>query len=349
LQIRVETGATATGRAAAGRDGSPSCRKSSLEELTLDQAKAEQGRPIAILQTGDIRIGAPIPAALEIIRFSSPAELGAAASAIRGVAAAGKTQIDAEFLRHLPKLEIVASLGVGFDRVDMDAARSAGIVVTNTPDVLTEEVADLTLGLLIATVRAIPAAERFVRSGAWADGKQFPLSSSLRNRRIGIVGMGRIGRAVARRCEAMLLPVSYFGRAPKAGLTNRYYADLRELARDVNTLIVSVPANKQTKGLIDLQVLQALGADGVLINVARGSVVDEPALIQCLQSRTILAAGLDVFADEPRVPAELLSLENAVLLPHVGSASTVTREAMGDLVFANLDSWFAGRGPLTPV
>lgn len=267
---------------------------------------------------------------------------------IRGIAAHGNLPIDAALTEKLPALEIVSNFGVGYDRVDVKHAAAKGFMVTNTPDVLNEEVADLTLGLLLATIRQLPQADRFVREGKWTSGG-FPLTASLRGRAVGIVGLGRIGKAIAKRLDAFGIPVVYFGRRHQNAVDRRYYSSLADMARDVDTLIICAPGGKETDKIVDAGILEALGPQGVLINVARGSLVDEQALIAALRKGTILAAGLDVFADEPRVPAEFLSLQNVVLLPHVGSASQVTRDAMGQLVADNIISWFDGRGPLTPV
>ena len=248
-----------------------------------------------------------------------------------------------------PKLEIISSFGVGYDHVDSAYAREHNIMVTNTPDVLTEEVADVAMGLLIATLREFVKADRYVRSGLWQT-QNYPLSvGSLRDRKVGIVGMGRIGQAIGRRLEASLVPVSYHSRNPAAGVSYKHYPDLIEMAKAVDTLIVIVPGGASTAKMINADVLKALGPRGVLINVARGSVVDEPALIAALKSGTILSAGLDVFAAEPNVPDELKAMQNVVVLPHIGSASVVTRNAMDQLVVDNLKNWFAGKPPLTPV
>lgn len=272
----------------------------------------------------------------------------AALNTVRAVAAAGHRLIDAEVIAKLPKLEIIAKFGVGYDTIDVEAAVAAGVTVTNTPDVLTEEVADLTLGLLLATVRQIPQAERHLRAGKWLTGG-YPLSPSLRGRKVGLVGIGRIGEAIARRVEAMNIDVSYFARNQRPNLPWAYFNNITDLASAVDVLIVIVPGGAETQHLVDKNVIAALGANGIIINVARGSVIDEAALIEALQHKTILAAGLDVFEHEPQVPQALLDLENVVLLPHIGSATLTTRESMGDLVFANLKSWFAGKGPITPV
>jgi len=249
----------------------------------------------------------------------------------------------------LPNLEIISSFGVGYDHVDARAAAKRGIVVTHTPDVLTEEVADTAIGLLLCTVRELPQAERHLRAGKWLD-DNYPLSrATLRNRTAGLVGMGRIGRAIARRIEAFGVPIGYHTRQPRLDLPYRHYPRLIDMARDVDTLIAIVPGGPETRNMIDAAVLEALGPDGILINVARGSVVDERALIASLKDRKIFAAGLDVFVNEPAVPAELLALDNVVLLPHLGSASVFTREKMDQLLVDNLLAWSRGQPPLTPV
>lgn len=268
---------------------------------------------------------------------------------IRGVVAAGgRAPVDEAVLAALPALEIVANFGVGYDNVDADAAGRRGVIVTNTPDVLTDEVADLAVGLLIATVRRLPAADRFVRDGHWPKGA-FPFTATLRGKTVGILGLGRIGRAIARRLEAFGLKIAYCGRSRQADVAYPYFATPRELAAACDAIVVVTPGGGETQRLVDAPVLEALGPEGFLVNVARGSVVDEDALIAALLAGTIAGAGLDVFADEPRVPAALIACENAVLLPHVGSATHATRGAMAQLVVDNLQSWFAGKGALTPV
>ncbi|MCS3445527.1 MULTISPECIES: 2-hydroxyacid dehydrogenase [Bradyrhizobium] len=269
---------------------------------------------------------------------------------IRGIAVTYHTMAtDKTALALFPKLEIIGSFGVGYDHVDSAYARDHNIVVTNTPDVLTEEVADVAMGLLIATLREFVKADRYVRSGLWQT-QNYPLSvGSLRDRKIGIVGMGRIGQAIGRRLEASRVPVSYHSRNPSKDVSYKHYPDLIEMAKAVDTLVVIVPGGASTAKMINADVLKALGPRGVLINVARGSVVDEPALVAALKSGTILAAGLDVFAAEPNVPDELKAMQNVVLLPHIGSASVVTRNAMDQLVVDNIKNWFAGKPPLTPV
>src|SRR6185437_1401717 len=274
----------------------------------------------------------------------------AVAEKIRGIAITyNSVRGDAKTLARFPKLEIVSSFGVGYDHVDAHYAREHNIMVTNTPDVLTEEVADLALGLLISTLREFVKADRYLREGNWSR-QSFPLSAgSLRDRKIGMVGMGRIGQAIARRLEASLVPVVYHTRNPIAGLSYRHYPDLMEMAKAVDTLVLILPGGPSTTKIINAEVMKALGPRGVIINVARGTVVDEQALIAALKSGTILAAGLDVFEKEPNVPDELKALPNVVLLPHVGSASVVTRNAMDQLVVDNLKAWFAGKPPISPV
>jgi lactate dehydrogenase-like 2-hydroxyacid dehydrogenase len=268
---------------------------------------------------------------------------------IRGFARGNGFPIDNGLIDDLPRLEIIANFGVGYDGIDFAKVAERRVIVTNTPDVLTEEVADTAIGLLLMTVRELSAAERHLRSGAWAAEGPYRLTATMRARTAGIVGLGRIGLAIARRLEAMLVGVVYHNRTPRADVPYRYYANLHEMARDVDTLVAVLPGSAATTGIIDASVLRALGRNGVLINIGRGNAVDEPALIAALRDRTILAAGLDVFANEPNVPAELIGLDNAVLLPHVGSASVYTRDAMGQLVSDNLTSWFERGEPLTPV
>jgi lactate dehydrogenase-like 2-hydroxyacid dehydrogenase len=276
--------------------------------------------------------------------------LGAeAAGRIRGIAVTGLVPTNAAVLSRFPKLEIISSFGVGYDHIDAKAAAEHDIVVTNTPDVLTEEVADTALGLFIATAREFIKADRYLRSGLWLT-QPYPLSvGSLRDRKVGMVGMGRIGQAIGRRLDASLVPVVYHSRNPAAGVSYKHYPNLIEMAKLVDTLIVITPGGPSTANLINAEVMSALGPRGIIVNVARGSVIDEPALIAALKSGTILAAGLDVFAQEPKVPDELRAMQNVVLLPHIGSASVVTRNAMDQLVVDNLKLWFTGKAPMTPI
>lgn len=257
------------------------------------------------------------------------------AAGVRAIATRGKVRVDDALMARLPDLEIVANFGVGYDTVDAAAAARRGVMVTNTPDVLNEEVADLTLGLLLATVRDIVQADRFVRAGGWK-AAAFPLGPTLRDRTVGILGMGRIGKAIARRLDAFSVPVVYHTRRPQPDVSYRYYPHLVDMARAVDVLVVIVPGGPATRHLVNAEVLAALGPDGIFINVARGTVVDEAALLAALKERTILAAGLDVFEDEPNVPEGFLALDNVVLLPHVGSSTRYTRGAMGQLVVDNI-------------
>ncbi len=271
------------------------------------------------------------------------------AEKLRGIAVTGLVPTNGAVLAKYPKVEIISSFGVGYDHIDAKYAAEHNIVVTNTPDVLTEEVADVALGLFIATAREFIKADKYVRSGLWLT-QGYPLTvGSLRDRKVGMVGMGRIGQAIARRLDASLVPVVYHSRKPAEGVNYQHYPNLVEMAKAVDTLIVITPGGASTANLVNAEVMQALGPRGIIVNVARGSVIDEPALIQALKSGTILAAGLDVFAQEPKVPDELKSMQNVVLLPHVGSASVVTRNAMDQMVIDNLKLWFGGKPLLTPI
>jgi lactate dehydrogenase-like 2-hydroxyacid dehydrogenase len=276
--------------------------------------------------------------------------LGEVGPRVRGMAvAATSLPIDGPFMSRFPKLEIVSSFGVGYDHVDAKWAGQHGITVTNTPEVLNEEVADTAIGLLLNTVREFPQAERYLRAGKWLE-RAYPLTkATLRDRTVGIVGMGRIGKAIARRLDAFGVPVVYHSRNPQRDVSYRHYPRLVDMARDADVLMVIVPGGAATQNLINAEVLEALGPDGILINMARGSVVDEPALIKALQEKKIMSAGLDVFVNEPEVPQELIEMDNVVLFPHLGSASIETRRAMDQLVVDNLLAWAAGKPPLTPV
>ncbi|MEO3384722.1 2-hydroxyacid dehydrogenase [Mesorhizobium sp. CAU 1741] len=272
---------------------------------------------------------------------------------IRGIAVASGIRaqsVDGEFLGAFPKLEIVASFGVGYDHLDAARAASLGIMVSNTPDVLSEEVADTAVALLINTVRELPMAEAWLRQGKWHSVGSYPLTKgTLRGRSVGIFGMGRIGLAIAKRLEAFGLPISYHNRRKVDGVDYGYHESLVELARAVDTLISIAPGGTSTEKAVNAEVLRALGPSGVLINVGRGTTVDEDALIAALADGTIMSAGLDVFANEPDVPEALIEARNASLLPHVASASMHTRTAMADLVADNLLAWFRTGRALTPV
>jgi lactate dehydrogenase-like 2-hydroxyacid dehydrogenase len=270
------------------------------------------------------------------------------ADTVKGIGVMGP--ITAGFIDALPKLEIIANFGVGYDAIDAPHAVAEGILVTNTPDVLTEEVADTTIGLLLNTVREFPRAEKWLREGRWVRDGGYPLTpATLRGRTIGIFGLGRIGMAVARRLEPFGVTIAYHNRRPVEGSPYAYHSTLFGLAEAVDTLISVAPGGPATLKVINAVVLKALGPDGIFINIGRGSTVDEDALISALDSGTIRAAGLDVFAHEPKVPEALIKLENTCLLPHVGSASQHTRQAMGDLMVENLISWFSKGTVVTPV
>jgi lactate dehydrogenase-like 2-hydroxyacid dehydrogenase len=267
---------------------------------------------------------------------------------VKALGATPGGKVDAALMQKLPTLEIIGSFGVGYDSVDAKWAGEHGIVVTNTPDVLNEEVADTALGLLLATIRQLPQADAYLRQGKWL-AKPFPLTVTLQDRTVGVVGMGRIGKAIAKRLEAFNAPVVYHSRNKADGVPYKHYPDLKAMARDVDVLVVITPGGAATKHLVNKDVLEALGPNGIVINVARGSVIDEQALIAALRDKKILSAGLDVFEDEPRVPQALIDMEHVVLLPHVGSASVHCRNLMGQLVVDNLVAWANSKPPLTPV
>lgn len=256
--------------------------------------------------------------------------------------------VNRQLLARLPALEMIATATVGYDGIDTRAVGERGIIVTNTPDVLTDEVADLALGLILATVREIPAAERHLRDGRWPSGP-FRLSATLRGRTVGIFGLGRIGKAIAARLKPFGVTLAYHGRRLQADVPYTYYPTLEELAAAVDMLVIVTPGGEETRNAVDARILRALGPEGILINVARGSVVDETALIAALENGTIHSAGLDVFADEPNVPAGLVAMENAVLLPHIASASVKTRDEMAELAADNILAWADRSAPLTPI
>lgn len=282
------------------------------------------------------------------LQETDPAAFARLAPTIRGMAASGESKVEAALIAQLPQLEIISVMGVGYDGVDVAAARAAGVVVTHTPNVLNDDVADLALGLMLCAARQLPAADRYVRGGDWAGGPM-PLARKMSGARLGLVGMGRIGQAIAQRALAFGMSIAYTSRNARPGLPYRYYATPRELAAQSDFLVVITPGGAATRKLIDADVLAALGPQGFLINVARGSVVDESALIDALERGTIAGAGLDVFESEPQVPQRLRDLAHVVLTPHVGSATGQTRQAMADLACANLRAHFAGEPLLSPV
>ncbi|GAA1766263.1 2-hydroxyacid dehydrogenase [Kocuria aegyptia] len=267
---------------------------------------------------------------------------------IEVIANPGEGPLGKDLLERLPNLRLIAHFGVGYDTVDAPEAVRRGVVVTNVAGSNDEEVADTAMGLLLMTVRELSQAQEHLRRGRWHEGP-YPLTRfSLQGRTMGVLGMGHIGQAIARRAAAFGISVSYHARHER-NLELPYYPDLRDMARDVDILVVATPGGASTRHLVDAEILRNLGSGGVLINVARGSVVDEQALIATLADGTLGAAGLDVYEDEPNVPPELLALHNAVLLPHVGSGSVPTRRRMAELGAANLQSWFTDGTVLTPV
>ena len=271
--------------------------------------------------------------------------LSTVGSKIRGLVQGGGTVTPTTLLDALPALEIISVFGVGYDGVPVDYCRKRGLKVTNTPDVLTEDVADVGVALVMMTGRGFVRLNRFVHAGEWL--KRGPeLTTKLAGKTVGILGLGRIGKAIAERLSAMGMKIAYTGRKPQ-DVPYRFIPELTALAAASDFLVVACPGGTATKNIVNADVLAALGKKGTIVNIARGSIIDEPALVAALEKGTIKAAGLDVFADEPHIPQPLLSMDNVVLLPHVGSATRETRQAMGDLCKANLDSWFAGKGVLT--
>jgi lactate dehydrogenase-like 2-hydroxyacid dehydrogenase len=273
-----------------------------------------------------------------------PADLDAdpaLAARIRGIVTRSNVKVDAAILERLPALEIVTTFGVGYDGLPLAAAAARGIPVTNTPDVLNTAVAELCVGMLLGLLRRLPASDRFVREGKWPQGTM-PLGVSLSGKRVGIVGLGRIGKDIARRLEPFGVSLAYHGRSDQH-LAYRYEADLVQLARDSDVLIVAAPGGPDTNKLIDRSILDALGAQGFLVNIARGSLVDETALLDALEQKTLGGAALDVFEKEPHAQARFATLDNVLLAPHIGSATTETRQAMMDLVMENLRCHFAGK------
>jgi hydroxypyruvate reductase len=279
---------------------------------------------------------------------TDPAALARIAPHVRAIAASGESRVSAALIASLPALELISVFGVGYDGIDVAAAVARGVPVTHTPHVLNDDVADLAIALMLCAARQLPAADRYVRAGQWLGGPM-PLARKVSGARLGIVGMGRIGQVIARRAQAFDMSIAYTARSARPGLPWAFHVDPAELAAHSDFLVVITPGGAGTRHLIDARVLRALGPDGILVNVARGSVVDEGALIEALEQGVIAGAGLDVFEDEPRVPDRLKALPHVVLAPHVGSATRATRQAMADLAFGNLREHFAGRALLSPV
>ncbi len=270
------------------------------------------------------------------------------ANKIRGIASFGHLPVDGKLMDALPKLEIIANFGVGVDQINLDDAKARKLIVTNTPDVLNECVADTAIALVLNTLRKLPQSEAYLRAGNWAGKGPYPLATSLGGKTMGILGLGRIGEAVARRAMACGMKIRYHNRRKK-DVAYPYDPDPVTLAKNSDVLMVVTPGGAETRNLVNARVLDALGAQGYLVNIARGSVVDEPVLLKYLQEKKIAGAGLDVFADEPRVPPEFFTLDNAVLFPHVASATVETRKGMGDLQIENLRRHFAGKPVLTRI
>ena len=268
---------------------------------------------------------------------------------IRAVVTTHGGGFEQSLLDRLPNLEIVTSASVGLDTLCVDGCKARGIPVTNTPDVLTDDVADMAMMLLLATVRRLLPGVNWISSGDWQSKGMMPLNTAIRGKKLGIVGLGRIGKAIAQRAEAFGMEVCYYGRKPQAEVSYRYFDDLLALATEVDILAPAVPGGPHTEGLISRDVLEAIGPQGYFINIARGSAVDESALVELLQQDKLAGAGLDVFVNEPHVPAALLSMSNVVLQPHCASGTVETRAAMAQLVVDNLAAHFAGKPLLTPV
>jgi hydroxypyruvate reductase len=270
------------------------------------------------------------------------------ASSIVGIAASGESCVPGDLMLQLPKLKVVSVFGVGYDRIDTKTANALDVGVSHTPGVLTDDVADLALGLLLAVGRGIPQADQYVRTGRWPSGPM-PLAKKVSGANLGIVGLGRIGKAIACRAMAFDMKISYTARSEKPDSGLKFYPDAVSLAKNVDFLVVITPGGEGTRHLINAEVLDALGSKGYLINVARGSVVDQEALVQALANGTIAGAGLDVFENEPNVPEALWAMRNVVLTPHIASATVQTRQALADLAFANIQAGVMGKALLTPV
>jgi lactate dehydrogenase-like 2-hydroxyacid dehydrogenase len=271
-----------------------------------------------------------------------------AAAHMRGLAHFGHAKVDGKLMDALPRLEIIANFGVGVDQIDLDAAKKRKIIVTNTPDVLNDCVADTAIALVLNTLRKFPQSESYLRSGFWPTRGPYPLATSVGGKTLGILGLGRIGEAIAKRAQAFGMKIRYHNRNKK-NVPYPYDADPVALAKNSDVLLIVTPGGAGTAKLVNAKVLDALGPQGYVVNVARGSVVDELVLLRYLQEKKIAGAGLDVFEHEPKVPPEFYSLDNAVLFPHVASATVETRKAMGDLQVENLHLHFAGKPIKTPV
>lgn len=282
------------------------------------------------------------------IHESDPAAFAAIAPKIRGISGGGESRVNAELLSKLPALEMISVFGVGYDGYDVPAVKARGVKMSNTPDVLSDDVADMGMALMLSVARRVPQNDAYLRAGKWLNGPA-PLARKMSGTRLGIVGLGRIGQAIAKRAEGFGMSVAYTTRTQRKDVAYRYFPSATALAAEVDFLMVITPGGAGTKGLINAEVLAALGKKGYLINVARGSVVDEAALVKALQDGVIAGAGLDVFEAEPKVPQALIDMDNVVLSPHAASATWQTRKAMADLAFGNLKAHFSDQPLLTPV
>ena len=290
---------------------------------------------ILVLQTSDLpaQAEAALRARFELVRIPDDAAarqtlLADRGGTVRALAGSGKGRVDRALLAALPQLEIISVTSAGLDAIDTVAVGARGIPIFNTSSILADDVADLALWLVLATTRSLVAADRFVRQGRWSKDAQFPLGKTIAGMKIGILGLGHIGKAIARRLDVLGAEVGYTGRSRQEGVDRPYFADLTEMARWCELLVVSCPATAETRHMVDAAVLDALGADGIVVNIARGTIIDEQALVAALTAERLFAAGLDVFEDEPHVPLELRESPRAVLLPHIGSATEGTRARM---------------------
>jgi lactate dehydrogenase-like 2-hydroxyacid dehydrogenase len=315
------------------------------------QARTPQSRPV--LQVGPLKPSLAKALQHDYAAYVLPDEpagfLAEHGGEITAVVTSGRTGVDAELMAALPNLGAVVNFGVGYDTTDVDAAAARGVVVSNTPDVLTDCVADTAVGLVIDVMRQFSASDRYVRAGRWPVEGNYPLTRQVSNKRVGIIGLGRIGSAIAVRLKAFGCAISYHNRRQVQGSSYTYVGSPVELARDVDVLIVAAAGGDGTRKLVNGAVIDALGADGYLVNIARGSVVEEDALVDALVGGRLAGAGLDVFENEPAVPKGLLELDNVVLLPHVASGTIETRAAMEDLTLRNLDSFLESGTLVTPV
>jgi lactate dehydrogenase-like 2-hydroxyacid dehydrogenase len=316
-------------------------------------SNTETGKPeIILVEPMMPQIEAALDAAYVVHRAAQEADkaafLGRVGANVRAVVTGGGSGMPAAWFDALPRLGVIAINGVGTDAVDLVQAKSRGVRVTTTPGVLTDDVADIGMGLILSIMRRLAEGDRFVRAGQWGKGK-FPLGSKVTGKKLGIFGMGQIGGAIAKRAAAFDMPIAYTNRKPVAGSPHLFIPSLNDLAAWADVLVIAASASAETRGIVDRATFDALGPQGVLVNVGRGAIIDEPALVAALQEGRIAGAGLDVFAHEPSVPAELFTLDNVVLMPHQASATLETRLGMGDLVLRNVKAYFDGEPLPTPV